>query len=184
MLERTSRFFIFFETLTILCSIFGIYTNPGSLNPQWVLQAQIHYHNIPNTGKRLSGVAGKEIFYLSFCYGLQIESVRQYPDYLLSMKTKNDFFFSFLMKVEVCTNVLRAESVSDIYYHKLAQKYWKLAALQFSALPSPVCRTNTDVDTLCSPHSVWICARGCLDVIPQEEASLVCLHIDPCLSEK
>lgn len=56
------------------------------------------------------------------------------------------------MKVEVCTNVLRAESVSDIYYHKLAQKYWKLAALQFSALPSlPQSAEQTQMWTLCAP---------------------------------
>lgn len=93
-------------------------------------------------------------------------------------------FFLFLMKAEVCTNVLRAESVSNIYYHKLALQYWKLAALQFSDLPSPVCRTNTDVDTLCSPRPVLVCASGCLDAISREEALLVCLHIDLCLSEK
>lgn len=79
---------------------------------------------------------------MSFCYGLQIESDTQYPDYLLSMKTK--FFSFFFMKAEVCTNVLRAESVSNTYYHKLALKYWKLAAMQLSDLPSPLYKPSKE----------------------------------------
>lgn len=41
------------------------------------------------------------------------------------------------MKAEVCTNVSRAERVSNTYCYKLALKYWKLAAMQSSDLPSP-----------------------------------------------
>lgn len=53
-------------------------------------------------------------------------------------------FFSLFMKVEVCTNVLRAESVSNTYYHKLSLKYWKLAAMQLSDLPSPVYKPSKE----------------------------------------
>lgn len=83
---------------------------------------------------------------MSFCYGLQIESDTQYPDYLLSMKTKEGFFsFFFFMKAEVCANILRAESVSNTYYHKLPLKYWKLPAVQLSDLPSPGYKAGEDV---------------------------------------
>ena len=67
------------------------------------------------------------------------------------------------MKAEVCTNVLRAESVSNTYYHKLALKCWKLAALQLPALPFPVCeprQKHTDVDTSCSPLPCVIFCLG------------------------
>lgn len=95
----------------------------------------------PKHREKIVGGSKEGGFYLSFCYGLQIESDIQYPDYLLSMKTK---FFSFFMKAEVCTNVLRAESVSNTYYHKLALKYWKLAAMQLSDLPSPLYKPSKE----------------------------------------
>lgn len=77
--------------------MFGIYTNSGALSPRRVLQTQIHYHNIQTQKKKIDGGSREGGFYLSFCYGLQIESDTQYPDYLLSMKTKEGFFlFSFL----------------------------------------------------------------------------------------
>lgn len=49
------------------------------------------------------------------------------------------------MKAEVCANVLRAESVSNTYYHKLPLKYWKLPAVQLSDLPSPGYKPGEDV---------------------------------------
>lgn len=77
------------------CNVVGVYTNAGALNPQWVVQAWIHYHNIPNTGKTLLGVAGREVFIclslaafkLNLTHNIQI---------ICSAWKQRKVFFSFL----------------------------------------------------------------------------------------
>ena len=104
----------------------------------------------PKHRKKIIRGSRKGGFYLSLCYGFQIESDTQYPDYLLSMKTK--VFFLFFMQAEVCANVLRPESVSNTKYHKLALKYWKLAAMQLSDLPFPSLQTKQESTSMWTLH--------------------------------
>lgn len=124
------------------CITFGIYTNSGALNPQWVLQAQIHYHNIPNTGEKLLVVARREAFICLSVMAFKLNLTHNIQ--IIFSAWKQSFFSFFFMKAEVCTNVLRAESVSNTYYHKLALKYWKLAAMQLSDLPSPLYKPSKE----------------------------------------
>lgn len=75
------------------------------------------------------------------------------------------------MKAEVCTNVLRAESVSNTYWHKLALKYWKPAAMRVSDLPSPVYKPRKETPRcghLVLPTGLCHCVPGEVSVWPLE----------------